>query len=118
MMNNDLFSKVSEPFKAFPAPVAKANKLCVNSLEKLVDLQMTTLRYYVDLGMAQLKEAAEVSSPEAMQAFLNSRVEVLNTLRQKVMDDAKALADLSAGFKTEFDSLAKESTAELTPKAA
>jgi phasin family protein len=120
----DLFSPLlqNSPFlqntTALPAPMIKANKLLVAELERLVNFQMGVMRYYVDMVMNQLKAAAEISDINSLQDFCKGQVEVTNKVRQRMMDDAKALADLGTGFKADLDALAKESTEELATKKA
>lgn len=116
-MNNELFSKVAGQYEAFLAPMVKANRLAVSNYEKLVTFQMGALRSYVELGMERLKAAAQVSDLQGYQAFLNDQVQVAGVVRQKLLDDAKALADLGAGFKADFDTLVKESAATMNKAA-
>jgi len=113
-----MFSKAIENFQSIPAPVSKANKVYVANLERLVKFQMVALRYYVDMAITQLKAAAEVKGPEDVQNFLNGELNAFGKLRQRVMDDAKNLADLNVGFKNEFQDLVRGSVAEVTPKMA
>lgn len=115
---NDVFAKAIEQTKPFLAPVVKSNKLAVANVEKLVALQLSSLQSYVDLGVNQLKEAAEVSSPQSLQAFYNQQLKAAETLRQKLVEDGKALVELGVGAKAEFEALAKENLAELNSKAA
>lgn len=112
------FANVFAQFQSFQAPVVKANKLAVANFEKLVDFQFNAFRSYVDLTVEQLKAASEVNDPKSLQDFLAGRVEVANVVRQKVLDDTKALADLNAGFLAEFSKLAEENVAEVSDKVA
>lgn len=112
------FANVFAQFQSFQAPVAKANKLAVANFEKLVGFQFNAFRSYVDLSVEQLKAASEVNDSKSLQDFLAGRAEVANVVRQKVLDDAKALADLNAGFLAEFSKLAEENVAEVSDKVA
>lgn len=116
-MHNDTYTQWFENAKSLPEPVVNANKLFVANLEKLVNFQMSVLQSYKDMWLNQLKAAAEISDVQGLQQFYGRQTEVASTLRQKMMDDAKALADLGTGFKADFDKLAKDSV-EPTPKAA
>lgn len=109
----ETFEKFFEQTKTFNAPVVKASKLAVASLEKLVALQLSTLQSYTELTIARLKAATEVTDLKSLQGFATEQVELAKSLGQKVMDDAKAFADLGAGVKAEFDKLAEEAAAEL-----
>ncbi len=116
-MSVELFNEYFAKLGTYTAPAVKANKLFVANLEKLAEFQLVALRSYTDLGLAQLKAAAEVSDAESLQAYLRGQVETANVVRQKLLDDAKALADLSAGFKAEFDKLVGETGSEFAQKA-
>jgi phasin family protein len=112
-MSNEYFANL----QSVAAPVVQGNKLAVANLEKLVAFQLSAVQSYVDLGIARMKAATEVNGPQDAQAFVNGQVESANAFRTKLMEDAKALADLFAGFKGEFEKFAKENMSELTPKA-
>lgn len=117
-MSNDKLAPVLEQSQALLAPVVKTNKLAVAQLEKLVAFQKNALPSYVDLGLERLKAAATVDSPQSLQDFLTGQVEAVTTLRHKLIDDAKALTELSAGFQAEISELAKENASELSNQAA
>ena len=117
-MYKDLFSPLQQNTIALPTPMIKANKLLVTELERLVNFQMGIMRYYVDIVLNQLKAAAEISDVNSLQEFCKGQVEVTNKVRQRMIDDTKALADLGTGFKADLDALAKERTEELTTEKA
>ncbi len=117
-MSNELFNDYIAKSQVFVAPVVKANQAGVATLEKVVHFQLEALRSYAEIGLAQLKAAAEIRDPEGVKAFYASQVEVATTVRQKLVDDTKALAEIGAGYKAELDSLAKEAAEELAPKQA
>ena len=110
-MSNDTLSKMSEQYQNFLAPVIKANKLSATNLEALVNFQMSSLQSYVDVAMNRMRAAADISDPTSLQVFLTSHAEVISSLNQKVMDDAKALADLTTRFKADFDKLVQDTLA-------
>ena len=117
-MYNDMFAPLMQNASALPAPMIKANKLVVAEVERLVNFQMGALRYYVDIVLNQLKAAAEISDVSGLQEFSKGQVEVANKVRQRVMDDTKALTELCTDFKADLDALAKESAEELDIKKA
>ena len=113
MDKDAIFANVSD---VFVVPTVKTNKLAVDHLEKLIAFQMSALQSYVDIGVGQLKAAAEVSSPEDAQDFFKKQLEVSAKLRQKVLDDLKALTDLGNGFRDDYTKLAKENVNEVKSK--
>lgn len=108
-MANEALTKVSEQYQNFLNPVIKANKLSAANLEALVNFQMNSLQAYIDLAMSRMKAAADINDPASLQAFLTTQAESIANLHKKFMDDTKALGDLTARFKTEFDKLVQES---------
>ena len=116
-MYEEIFTKNFAQVETFIEPVLKANKLAVTNFEKLVNFQMSAFQSYMDLGLEQLKAAAEVNSPQTLQAFMSKQVETGNVLRQKVLDDTKALVDLGNGFKDEFTKLAEANVKEFVKAA-
>lgn len=120
-MYEDMFSKTFGQTENLVEPMLKANMMMVNNMEKLVNFQMATMQSYVDMGLQQMKAAAEINGPQAMQSYVSTQVETANTLRQKMLDDSKALAELGAEFKDEFTKLAEDNVKEVnkaTPKAS
>ncbi len=108
-MTNDMLAKMSSQYQNLMGPALKANKLSAANLEALVNFQMSALQSYMDMAMARMKAAADISDPASLQAFLTSQAETISSLNQKFMDDSKALSDLMGRFKAEFDKLIKES---------
>jgi phasin family protein len=108
-MTNDVLANMSSQYQNLMGPALKANKLSAANLEALVNFQMSALQSYVDMAMARMKAAADISDPASLQTFLTSQAETISSLNQKFMDDTKALGDLMGRFKAEFDHLIKES---------
>ena len=100
------------------APVAKANRLAVTNLEKLVTAQSSALQGYVDLGLERIKAAAEVTDVRSWQAFLNGQVETAKVLHRMLVNDGNVLAKLIGSFVAELDNLVKDSAAASASKVA
>ena len=111
---NDEMNKNFANVEKMLDPMVKANKLVVANMEKLVNFNMVTMQSYVDMSLEQMKAASEINNPQALQAFWSKQAETANALRQKMMDDAKALADMGNGMKEEFSKLAEENTKEFS----
>ncbi|MCB1715678.1 MAG: phasin family protein [Candidatus Competibacteraceae bacterium] len=119
-MYEEMFTKNFAQAENFIEPIVKANKVALTNLEKLINFQMSAMQSYVDLGMEQLRAASEINGPQALQTYMSKQVETSNVLRQKLLDDTKALVDLGNGFKDEFAKLAEDNVKELVkavPKA-
>ena len=83
-------------------------ELTIASTEKMFALQMALTQGYFELGMQQLKSAMEIKDAETLQSFMSKQAEVAKTVGEKVMADAKAVADLNAEVSAEVQKLAQE----------
>jgi phasin family protein len=101
----------------FMAPMVKFNKLTVANLEKMMHFQHSALLSYADIGIDQMKVAAEVTAPEDLPAFFKSQMEAATALRHKMLDDVKEFADMAMAFKEDFEHLTQETPSEPKPKA-
>ncbi len=116
-MYDDMFKKNFSNMESMLEPMVKANKMVIANMEKLASFNMATMQSYVDMSLEQMKAASEVNSPQALQAFWTKQVETANAMRQKMMDDAKALADMGNGMRDEFAKLAEESVKQVNKNA-
>ena len=114
----NLFNKALETPQVLPAPVIKTNQLLVESMEKVMVFQMNALKSYLDIGLNQMRAAAEITDLQSMQDFCKRQAEIAQTVQQKLMNDAKAMSDLATRFKIEMDGLAKSTLEDVLPKAA
>ncbi|PIE83209.1 MAG: phasin family protein [Candidatus Contendobacter odensis] len=115
-MANDPLSQMSQQYQSFLEPVIRANKLSAANLEALVNFQMNTLQSYIDMAISRMKAAADINDPASLQFFLTTQSETIGSMHQKLMSDTKALADLTARFKADFDKLVQESMLNKTFK--
>lgn len=116
-MYNELFNNVLSQTPELPATVVKANKLAAANVEKLTAWQIEAVKPYVDLGLGRLKAATEITDPKSLQAFYNDQLEVARIVQEKLLNDSKALGELSANFKADFDQLIQGNAVEPSPKA-
>jgi len=116
-MYNQVFENLMKQSQPMPAYMIKANKLMVESLEKVTAFQMATLKSYVDLSVARVHAAAEVYDPKTLQTFVNGQVETAKVLREKVMADSRAMAELGNSLKADFDKLTKDGIAQVSKAA-
>ena len=115
----DLFSKALEtPRVILSEPLVKATQLFAANIEKMVVFQMSALKSYLDIGLNQMKAAAEITDARSFQDFHKRQAEIAKTVQQKLLTDTKAMSDMAARFKAELDHLAKAALDDVLPKAA
>jgi phasin family protein len=114
----NLFNKTLETPQTLPGPVVKTNQLLVENMEKMMVFQMNALKSYLDIGLNQMRAAAEITDLQSLQDFGKRQAEIAKTVQHKLMSDTKAMSDMAARFKTEMDGLAKTTLEDALPKAA
>jgi phasin family protein len=103
---------------ALPESVLKANRLFIENVEKMLIFQMNSLKTYFDIGINQLRAAAEITDLKSLQDFCKRQAEIAQTVQCKLLNDARIMANMAARFKTEMDSLTQATLEETLLKAA
>ena len=124
-MQENILNAFAEQAKTMYAPMAKFNSLFVDNMEKMTEFQLNAIKSYADMGLEQMKKAADVKDAESMRSFTATQAETASALNKKVMDDAKAFSDMAMEFKTQIEGIMEEarstaaaSTATAKPAAA
>lgn len=113
----EMFSSALDNFQFLPAPLIKANRLYASHLEKLQEWQFSNLRFYANLGLAQVKAASEISNFQALETFFNNQHEIFNDVHQKIISNARELSDLSTDFQAALEELVTNPNEVTTPAA-
>lgn len=114
----DLFSKILKNPSILPNPWVKTNKLFADNLEKMLKFQMNALKSYLDIGLNQMRAAAEITDMHSFQDFCKRQAQIAQTVQYKMLNDVKALSDMNAGFKSEMDTLNQATLQDAFSKAA
>lgn len=119
-MQENILNAFAEQAKSMYAPLSKFNSLFVENMEKMTEFQLNAIKTYAEMGMEQMKKAAEVQDADSMRHFTSAQAETASALNKKVMEDAKALSDMALEFKTQVEGLMEEarSTAAATATTA
>lgn len=108
-MNQELLKLFSVQPEKLLAPVQQFAELSLVNSEKLLTMQLEVAQSYVHLSVSQLKALFEVKDAVSLQAYVSSQADVAKNVGQKLMADAKAVANLGAEFNAETQKLTQES---------
>lgn len=114
----DLFSKALKIRQVLPDPLVKANQLFAENLEKMLIFQMNALKSYLDIGLNQMRAAAEITDVQSFQDFCKRQAQIAQTVQYKMLNDMNALSDMNARFKVDMDTLNQATLKDVLPKAA
>ena len=123
-MQENILNAFAEQAKTMYAPMSKFNSLFVENMEKLTEYQINAVKSYAEMGLSQMKSAADVQDLESMRTFASSQAEVASGMNKKIMEDVKTLSDMTREFKTQMEGIMEEmrntaaETAKTTAKTA
>ncbi len=117
-MYEQLLSQLTEQSQKFAMPVNEITTLTVDYIEKLSQFQVNAVKSYTDLGMDQLKNAAEIKDAESLQAFIQKQTDVASSVSKKIAEDAQTLAKMGEVFATDIQTLAQKDLARLSEMTA
>ncbi len=117
-MKLNSYADFVEQYKNALAPVQKLSALGIENVEKLAALQLKSIDAYSKLAISQLKAALEVQDVAGFQAYLADQQTVVKTVSEKLVADAKSVAELGEKFSAEAQKVAKESFEAVGLKAA
>lgn len=115
-MITETLAPLSEPTKAVLAPVQKLNQAAVETVEKFAIHQNDSLKAYTDLGVSQLKLAAEVRDIKGLQKLMAKQTEVLRAFGECLMTDFRAVFEMGADFVSHAKKIGIKATPALPLK--
>lgn len=113
-MQDNILNAFAEQAKSFNTPFTKLNSLFVENIEKITELQFQALKTYTDLGINQLKKAAEIKDADSARAFTTAQAEAATAINKKVVEDAKVFSDLATDFKNQVEAIMEEARTTAT----
>lgn len=91
---NDNAQKMFEPW-------TKLNKAFLKNAEQMTEFSLNTMRSYSEIGLDNLRQVAEIDSPESAKEFSNKQAEMLNGISQQMLADAQRLTELGKSMQEE-----------------
>ena len=117
-MNDKVLASFKEQSEKLVAPMVEFNRLNVASFEKLANLELQSLRAVTDLGLAQLKFAAELRDADGMKVFAEQQSDFVRRLNEQLVEDGKAVVEIAKSYNADLQKLAQESVDAVVVKAA
>ncbi len=114
-MYTDMFKAFSEQTEKTMAPYIKFNRLLAKNVETMTELQLSAVRTYSDLGLAQIKAASEVTDITSLTAFTSQQLASLTKLSQQMIDDSNKLQNVAKEFKEDLEKLTADNMKAVTP---
>lgn len=116
-MQENILNAFAEQTKNLYSPMQKFSALFVGNMEKMTEFQLNAIKSYADVGIEQMKKAAEIKDADSMRTFSSAQAEATTELNKKIMEDAKTLSEMAVEFKTEVESIMEEARGTATSAA-
>ena len=92
----EFMESLTEQAASFLSPVSELNKLVLNNLGELVDIQSQAVSNYAELGIGQAKAALEIRDSDSLSAFTQQQSEVAETVQAQFKGDTEKMSSLAS----------------------
>ena len=103
MQQDQFFNAFTEQTRNFFEPMRKLNGLMLDNMEKMTQFQLESMKRYSQMGTERLRSASDIKSADDMRDFATRQSELMSELSQQMMDDARAMTELSLAFREELE---------------
>lgn len=107
-MYASMLSAFERYVRDFCAPTQKFNQLAIAQMEKLSTIQMDSMKSSVNLGVAHMKAATEVSDPWSFIAYVAKQGSYMTKVGEQVIADATKIRALGVNFMDDAQAIAQE----------
>ena len=95
-------------------PVVAFNKLVVKNAEAAFNLQLASLRALAEVGVKNLNAGLDIANPADFRAYAEQQKDVAQEVAARLVEDARAYADLNASFIEQVRVQAEQSVKSAT----
>ena len=97
----DYINQFNENAQKMFEPWTKLNQAFLKNAEMMTEFSLNTIKTYAEMGLDNMRQVAEIDSAESAKDFSNKQAEMLNTISQKMLADAKRMTDLGSSMHDE-----------------
>ncbi|WP_435104024.1 phasin family protein [Arhodomonas sp. AD133] len=112
-MSNETITGLTEQFTKAFEPTRAFVGLTVDHIEKLAQVQIEAAKAYTDLGIAQTREALQISDAKSLQDYVARQKDVAETVTKRVSDDAQKLGELGTSYTEEATKLVEQNIGQV-----
>ena len=97
----DYINQFNENAQKMFEPWTKLNQAFLKNAEMMSEFSLNTIKTYAEMGLENMRQVAEIDSAESAKDFSDKQAEMLNTISQKMLADAKRMTDLGSNMHNE-----------------
>lgn len=107
-----------DKLKKSTEPVTKFNKLVMDTVSRVGEMQMASIRDYMSMAGKQAKAATQIRDYEDFQRYLSDQTEMFSSIVEKASEDLNELSRMAEEFRQEASDVlhaAEEAGEEMVP---
>lgn len=97
----DYVNQFNENAQKMFEPWTKLNQAFLKNAEMMSEFSLNTIKTYAEMGLENMRQVAEIDSAESAKDFGSKQAEMLNTISQKMLADAKRMTELGSNMHNE-----------------
>ena len=97
----DYINQFNESTQKMFEPWTKLNQAFLKNAEVMTEFSLTTMKSYSEIGLENMRQVAEIDSPESAKNFNDKQAEMLNTISQQMLSDAQRMTELGSSMHDE-----------------
>lgn len=111
-MNANITETYETAAKAASTAANNAGQLVIKNIEKVIELQMGTVRSYADAMLSNAREVLEIKDVNSARAYFEKQPEVVRGLVQKMAKDSGEMMEIGRAYVDEAQALFRKSAGD------
>ena len=95
------FNQFSGDTQKMFEPWTKLNQAFLKNAEMMTEFSLNTIKSYSEMGLENMRQVAEIDSPESAKNFNDKQAEMLNVISQQMLADAQRMSELGSSMHDE-----------------
>ncbi len=102
-------TNAKDNLKGLISSLTEINKLALNEVEKLCEMQRDAMAFYQDASMQQLRALSEIDGTEGLKNAVSSVVHTAGDIARRNMEDYKTLVSRSTELREAITGVVRNS---------
>ncbi len=101
----------TDTLKKGTEPVTRFNKLLMDTVGRVGEMQMASLKDYMSMASDQARQATQIRDYEDLQKYLSNQAETFSSIMEKANDDLQEMQRMAEEFRQEASEVFQSATA-------
>lgn len=102
---------ITDTLKKSAEPVTRFNKLLMDTVSRVGEMQMASIKDYMSMASDQARQATQIRDYEDLQKYLSNQAETFSTIMEKANDDLQEMQRMAEEFRHEASEVLQSATA-------